>query len=198
MRKLLTAILAVLALCGLSVVAAPATAEPAAPAATQAAATGWAMGGLPNYWTICAANGVGGTYWADLVRKWTWAGHELDLRVQNRCDGYSITNRFTFEYMNSATESCAEITNGHRTWSPARQKYIWDRNPIVWVNINNKCTTDSVSYDHQVQLAVGWLLGLYPDAQDCNCVMGNTVNDIYSIRYVVLHDILDMDVVYRH
>lgn len=118
--------------------------------------------------------------------------------VQNRCDGYSITNRFTLESLNSTTIACAKITQAHQTWSPARGKYIWDQNPILWVNINDKCTTTPTSYDHRVQMYIGWLLGLYPDPGDCNCVMGNTTNDIYSIRYVVLHDILDQDVVYRH
>lgn len=170
----------------------------ARPVGTDAAANGWAMGGYPNYWTICAANGVGGTYWPNVIRQWNWAGHELVLNVANRCDGYSITNRFTFEYLNSSTESCGKITNSHKTWSPARGKYIWDQNPILWVNINAKCTTNSISYDHQIQEYVGWLLGLAPDPHDCNCVMGNTVQDRNTVRYTVLGDVNDMDVIYRH
>lgn len=209
MRRLMIVIIACMAL--LVGLAAQAQAEPQrtevtttqqVPTATEASATGWAMGGYPNYWTICAANGVGGTYWPNLITKWTWAGHELDLRVQNRCDGYSITNRFTFEYYTDSTNTCAKITNAHKTWSPARQKYIWDQNPILWININDICAgvggTNPTRYDHNVQEWVGWLLGLYPDLQDCNCVMGNTANDRDTIRYVVLHDILDMDVVYAH
>lgn len=180
-----------------------ASAEPAQspyrPAVTQAAATGWAMGGYPNYWTICAANGVGGTYWPNLVRKWTWVGHELNLVVQNRCDGYSITNRFTFEYYNNESDpNCAKITNNHKTWSPARGKYIWDQNPVLWVNIRSGCADNPTEYDHNVQEYVGWLLGLEPDPDLCSCVMGTQAWDRNNIRYVVLHDILDMDVVYRH
>ena len=170
----------------------------ATPDSTDAAATGWAMGGYPNYWTICAVDAVGGGTWSVLARNWTWPYHELNLIVGNRCDGYSITNRFTFNYQNSATESCGKILNGHKTWSPARGRYIWDAGPILIVNINDKCTNDPVSYDHQVQEYIGWLLGLQPDPQDCDCVMGNTLQDRDTIRYVVGHDILDMDVVYRH
>lgn len=201
MRKILTAVTAVLMLCGIAVMPASASQDTAqAPAAAQASATGWAMGGYPNYWTVCAANGVGTAYWANLVGNWTWPGHELDLRVQNRCDGYSITNRFTFTYYTDANDpNCAKITNNHRTWSPARGKYIWDQNPILWVNLKQVCIAGgSVEYDHRVQMYVGWLLGLNLDPTTCYCVMGSGGYDRGNTRYVVLHDILDMDVVYRH
>jgi hypothetical protein len=172
----------------------------ATPDSTDAAATGWAMGGYPDYWDICAANGVGGTYWPYLVDKWNWAGHEIVLHPLNRCDGYSITNRFTYEYFTSTTESCGKITNTHKTWSPARGRYIWDQNPILWVNLAGKCTAnnDPTTNDHQIQEYVGWLLGLAPDNGICSCVMGNTTTDRANVRFVVLHDVLDMDVVYNH
>lgn len=167
------------------------------PQAPAAAATGWAMGGMPNYWTVCAINGVGGTYWPNLVRQWDWAGHELDLIVGNRCDGYSTTNKFTFKYYNDPGDSnCAKII-GTKTWNAARGKYVWNA-PTLWVNIRDGCADNPTEYDHNVQEYVGWLLGLYPDAQNCDCVMGNTTEDRNSVRYVVIHDILDMNVIYNH
>jgi hypothetical protein len=202
MRKAALLLACIGALFALLSVTAPANAEEVqvpvvstqAPASVQANETDWKMGGLPNHYTICVANGYGPT--AGVITNWNWQGRKLDVRLQNRCDGYSITNRMTIDNLYQTGAACLTITNTHKTWSPGQGKYIWDANPVVWINTASPCFSNNIELYHRIQMYVGYVLGLFTDSSQCLCVMGSSDYDINNIPYVTNGDSVDMAGVY--
>lgn len=171
---------------------------PTAQAQTETAQTGsngFGMGGLPNFWTICVANGYGPT--AGLITNWNWAGHRLAVHVQNRCDGYSATNRMTIDNIFATGAPCIQFTNTHTTAIVGRKgKDIFDQNIVVWINTAAPCFDSNTELYHNIQRGVGYALGLSYNPNQCSCVQGATQADINSIPYVVNADVLDMGVDY--
>lgn len=197
MRKILTALAAVLMLCaGVQT----ATADPSVETSTAGALTGsngLGMGGLPNFWTICVANGYGPT--AGLITNWNWAGHRLAVHVQNRCDGYSATNRMTIDNYAVTNAPCITFSNTHTTYILGRKgKAIFDQNVVVWINTAAPCFDNNIELYHNIQRGVGYVLGLSYNPIECGCVQGATQEDINGIPYVTNADALDMGVDYDH
>jgi hypothetical protein len=176
---------------GLSLISVPANAKPET---VETGSNGFAMGGYPNYWTICVANGYGPT--AGVINNWNWEGFRLTVNVQNRCDGYSITNRMTIDNFATMGGACIVYTNTHKTWSPARGKYIWDQNPVVWINTVAGCFDNNTELYHNIQKGVGYVLGLGYNPNTCGCIMGSSDYDTNNIPYVTYGDALDMNVIY--
>lgn len=192
MRKIITILTA---LCALALGISSAEQAQASPVVAQTGANGFAMGSYPNYWTICVANGYGPT--AGLVENWgNWPGRRLVVNALNRCTGYSITNRMTIEAENAPGGACISYTNTHKTWSPARGKYIWDQNPIVWINTAPGCFDNNTELYHNIQKGVGYVLGIGYNPNGCLCVMGSDSFDTNNIPYVVNADSLDASVIY--
>lgn len=180
MRK----IFVVLALLAASLFAVtPATAK------STTGANGFAAGGYPNYWTLCVANGYGPT--AGVINNWNDWGYRLHIAVQNRCDGYSITNRMTIDNMYVTNGPCIAFNNTQVAWSPARGKYIWTNNLIVWINTAAPCFDNNIELYHNIQRGVGYWLGLAYDPDQCLCVMGSSYYDINNIPYVTHGDVYD-------
>ena len=162
---------------------------PTATAKVETGANGFAAGGYPNYWTLCVANGYGPT--AGVINNWNNWGYRLHVSIQNRCDGYSITNRATIDSQNAPGAACIDFDNEHKTWSPARGKYIWDQNPIMWINTAPGCFDNNTELYHNIQKAVGYWLGLGYNPNICDCIMGSTSQDTNNIPYVTYGDVFD-------
>jgi hypothetical protein len=133
---------------------------PAAPATIETAGNGNAMGVLPNYWTLCVANGYGPTVGGPVL-SWNYPTLALTISLQNRCDGYSITNRMTIDNLSNAG-ACIQYSNTRTTaptkyihWGP--YFYIWNQNPVIWVN--TQCNNPGV-IEHSACKGVGYILGL--------------------------------------
>jgi hypothetical protein len=173
----------------------PAQAEPAAVQVERTSK----MGALPAQSTICAANGVGSSYpqLEYAVEKWNDASYgALHLSVLNRCDGYSITNRMTIEAYFDSTTTCGKFTNLGKYWDSTQQKYIYNQNPIVWVNLSDYCVGTDTAEAHWFQMLVGYILGLdYVNVSPYR-VMCSTAWCIGNIKYVTVQDIRDMAGVY--
>lgn len=189
MRKILIAITAILALLAISTPANAGEQIQQTPSTVQAEEQ-WKMGGLPNHYTICVANGIGGTYNTEYVlEQWTQLSYgALNLSVRNICTGYSITNRMTIESYVDSTTSCVKFTNTHKTWSPAQGKYIWDQNVVVWVNHSDYCLPNDTAHAHRLQMYVGYILGLSYITSGCSYVMTATICGINGIKYVTNTD----------
>lgn len=170
----------------------PASAQ--GPTKVETGSNGFAMGGYPNYWTICVANGYGPT--AGVVNNWNWEGRRLAVHVQNRCDGYSITNRMTIDNQNVPGAACIQFSNNHTTYSPARGKKIYDGNIVVWINTAPGCFDNNIELYHNMQRGVGQALGLGPNVNSCYCVVGANSYDTNNIPYVINADSQDMNVIY--
>lgn len=195
---LAVAVIAVFGVTPTQAAAPTSVAAPAVAAAPAAAATGWKLGGLPNSWTICVANGVGTTYVKSLVERWNAPAYRLKVSVLNRCDSYSITNRMTLYYYNEpGSTTCAKFENTHKSWDAVQRKYIWDQNVILKVNINDYCASSPTEYDHRFQMYTGYLFGLYYDVEACDCVMGSSSYDLNNSRYVTYRDVTDMNEIYK-
>lgn len=157
--------------------------------AVQTGANGFAAGGYPNYWTLCVANGYGPT--AGVINNWNDWGFRMHVSVQNRCDGYSITNRMTIDNAYVTGGPCIAFGNTQTAWSPARGKYIWTNNLIVRINTAAPCFDSNTELYHNIQRGVGYWLGLAYDPAQCLCVMGSTQYDINNIPYVTYGDVYD-------
>lgn len=157
------------------------------------------MGALPAQSTICAANGVGSAYptLEYAVEKWNDASYgALHLTVLNRCDGYSITNRMTIEGYFDGTTTCGKFTNLGKSWDSAQGKYIYNQNPIIWVNLSDFCVGTDTVEAHRFQMYVGYILGLdYVNVSPYR-VMCYTAWCLANIKYVTVQDIRDMAGVY--
>lgn len=188
MRKATTLLASIGLLVAALISGAPAQAAPQAPAVSQSAQMeDWKMGALPMQGTICAANGIGGTYPLKYVlEKWNNPSYSgLALSVLNRCDGYSITNRLTVESYVAAGTSCAKFTNTGSHWDSVQGKYIWDQNIVVWVNHSDYCMPNDTAHAHRLALYVGYILGFtVQNGFDCYCVMGGSTWSINNIKYV--------------
>ncbi len=168
---------------------------PQSPTTTSTAGNGYAMGVRPNYYTICVANGYGPSAGGPVL-SWNYTGFRLDVRLQNRCDGYSVTNRLTIDNVNNSG-SCIQYTRlnstaptkyFHDVWSG----YIWNNNPVVWINTSAACFQNSAQLYHNMAKGIGYILGLaYSTCTDC--VMGNN-NLIYNATY---GDAVDANVIYQ-
>jgi hypothetical protein len=199
------ALVAVLGASCLGLVASQASATVDAPAAiTSQAGTQTAqvernqkMGALPMQSTICAANGVGGTYpLAYVLGQWNDTSYgALRLSVLNRCDGYSITNRLTVEAYTDSTSTCGKFTQAGSVWDARQGKYIYNQNPVVWVNLNDICAGNDTVKAHRFAMYVGYILGL-GYTTTTNRVMCNTSWCNNNIKYVTGYDIRDMAGVY--
>ena len=165
------------------------------PATVLTGSNGFGMGGLPNFWTICVANGYGPT--AGLITNWNWEGHRLAVHVQNRCDGYSITNRMTIDNYSATNAPCITFGNTHTTKILGRKgKNIFDQNVIVYINTAAPCFDNNIELYHNIQRGVGYVLGLSYNPVLCFCIQGSTQEDINNIPYVTNGDALDMAVDY--
>jgi hypothetical protein len=157
------------------------------------------MGGLPAQNVICAANGVGSSYpqLEYAVEHWNDTNYgALRLSVLNRCDGYSITNRMTIEGYFDATTTCGKFTNLGKAWDSVQGKYIYNQNPIVWVNLSDYCVGTDTAEAHWFQMLVGYILGLNYVNTSPYRVMCYTAWCIGNIKYVTFPDIQDMAAVY--
>jgi hypothetical protein len=192
MRKLITIITA---LCTVAVgigLTAPAQ------AVVDSAGNGYAMGVQPNYWTICVANGYGPTVGGPVL-SWNYPGRQLAVHLQNRCDGYSITNRLTIDNINNSG-ACIQYTRLNNT-APTKYQhggsgagyYIWNNNPVIWINTRSGCNNAGGQLEHNAGKGMGYILGLAYD--DCNdCIMGPDNN---LVTRASNGDSLDANVIYQ-
>lgn len=160
-----------------------------APERAQTGANGYAAGGYPNYWTLCVANGYGPT--AGVINNWNDWGYRLHIAVQNRCDGYSITNRMTIDNVHIPNGSCITFGNTQSAWSPARGKQIWTNNLVAKINTAEPCFSNNVELYHNIQRAVGYWLGLAMNLVQCLCIQGSGSFDVNNIPYVTNGDVVD-------
>lgn len=158
-------------------------------------ATGWKMGGLPNHWTICVANGYGPTA-EGLIENWNWSGFRLAVNVLNRCDGYSVTNRMTIDNFYQPGGVCIKYTRMERGNIDSQSAVIFTNNPVVSVNTASPCFDSNVELYHNIARGVGHVLGLHYMTVTCLCVMGATNYDITTTPYVTYKDAFWMNKVY--
>jgi hypothetical protein len=208
MRKILAVLGAFLSIfLGLAAVApaqanAPVVTSIAAPAASQSAQWSIAdskMGALPMQNVICVANGFGTTYPMEYVlEKWNApATGALSLTVRNTCTGYSITNRLTVaKYTDSGSPNCGKFSNLGSYWDSVQGFYIWNQNPVVWLNQNEFCTSSDTIRAHNAAMFVGAILGLMYSTCDCNEVMSKSIYSVENVKYVTGTDINHMTYVY--
>lgn len=206
-RKILVALVALGAIWGMSaspvqaeaptIITAQSVAEPAPKA--EAVERDTKMGALPYQWQVCVANGIIGYNTEWVLEKWTQASYgALQLVVRNRCyEDYSITNRLTVDtYIDgAATAPCGKFSNLGKYWDPSQQKYIWNQNPVVWLNVADKCVPTDTTYAHRLAMYVGYILGLnYVTAH--YYVMGTTSYALENVKYVTNQDRIWMAGVY--
>lgn len=204
MRKILIVLAFCLALLSISAPVANATWDWGTPTPTPAlqpttetvetAGNGFAMGVLPNYWTLCVANGYGPTV-VGPVGSWNYEGRALTISIRNICTGYSITNRMTIDNINNggACLQYANLGNGgqFQHWGP--YYYIWNQNPIIFVNTRSGCNNAGGQLVHNAAKGVGYILGLaYSTCSDC--VMGPDNN---LVPYATNGDSLDANTIYQ-
>lgn len=204
MRRILAVVATALALClgGLTAQAqSTGTQAPSAPAVADTALTpghGYAMGVRPYYYNICVANGYGASA-PGPVTSWNDSGFQLHVVIQNRCDGYSVTNRMTIDNVNNAG-ACIQYSRLESTYPTKYQHgalwfgYIWNNNPVVWINTETpRCNHYPGQIYHNMAKGVGYILGLaYSDCFDC--IMGDYTNGTTEATY---GDKIDMNVIYR-
>lgn len=166
-----------------------------APDTVDTAGNGFAMGVLPNYWTLCVANGYGPTVGGPVLG-WNYPGRALTISLQNRCSEYSITNRMTIDNVNNAG-ACIQYSNlGHTStqrqhWGP--YYWIWNQNPVIWVNTRSGCNNAGGQLEHNAAKGVGYILGLaYGTCSDC--VMGPDNN---LVTRATNGDSLDANTIYQ-
>jgi len=166
----------------------------ASPDAVDTAGNGFAMGVLPNYWTLCVANGYGPTVGGPVL-SWNYPGRALTISLRNVCTGYSITNRMTIDNVNNAG-ACIQYSNlGNmglqQHWGP--YYYIWNQNPVIWVNTRSGCNNAGGQLVHNAAKGVGYILGLaYSTCNDC--VMGPDNN---LVPGATNGDSLDANTIYQ-
>lgn len=165
------------------------------PAAMLTPGNGFAMGVLPNYWTLCVANGYGPTVGGPVL-SWNYPGRALTISLRNVCTGYSITNRMTIDNVNNAG-ACIQYSNlGHTAtqqqhWGP--YYWIWNQNPVIWINTRSGCNNAGGQLEHNAAKGVGYILGLaYGTCSDC--VMGPDNNFVTRATNA---DSLDANVIYQ-
>lgn len=165
-----------------------------APDVIDTAGNGFAMGVLPNYWTLCVANGYGPTVGGPVL-SWNYPGRALAISLRNICTGYSITNRMTIDNINNSG-ACLQYANlGNmglqQHWGP--YYYIWNQNPIIFVNTRSGCNNAGGQLVHNAAKGVGYILGLaYGTCNDC--VMGPDNNGVIAATN---GDSLDANVIYQ-
>lgn len=195
MKRFIASLL-MLAGIGVGLTMVPAEATVSTPAAVQSAGNGYAMGVLPNYWTLCVANGYGPTV-VGPVASWNYPGRALTISVRNTCTGYSVTNRMTIDNINNSG-ACIQYTRLNNTaptkyqhWGP--YYYIWNNNPVIWINTRTGCNNAGGQLEHNAAKGVGYILGLAYD--DCNdCVMGPDNN---LVTRATNGDSLDANTIYQ-
>lgn len=162
---------------------------------------GYAMGVKPNYWTICVANGYGPTV-SGPVLSWNYPTHQLEVHLQNRCDGYSVTNRMTIDNVNNSG-ACIQYQRlnntaptGYQHGGTGAYYYIWNNNPIVDINTRAGCNNAGGQLEHNAAKGVGYILGLaYSTCSGADaCVMGADNNGVTRATF---GDNVDMNVIYR-
>lgn len=196
LRKVLITLAMTLALLGISSQA-NATwdwGKTGSPDTVDTAGNGFAMGVLPNYWTLCVANGYGPTV-VGPVGSWNYEGRALTISIRNVCTGYSITNRMTIDNINNAG-ACIQYSNlgnggQFQHWGP--YYYIWNQNPVIWINTRSGCNNAGGQLVHNAAKGVGYILGLvYSTCSDC--VMGPDNN---LVPYATNGDSLDANTIYQ-
>jgi hypothetical protein len=214
MRKATIVLGVILAFLGLGLVATPAQADDssrevsstatawdwgtqAAPDSTDSAGNGYAMGVRPNWWTLCIANGYGPTV-VGPAASWNYPGRALTISVRNVCTGYSVTNRMTIDNINNSG-ACIQYTRLNNT-APTQLAhlyaawYIWNNNPVIWINTRSGCNGAGGQLEHNAGKGVGYILGLAYD--DCStCLMGPDSNNVTRASN---GDSLDANVIYQN
>lgn len=170
--------------------------EPTVGDSTDAIENQIKMGALPAQYKICVANGIVGYNTEYVLEKWTQLSYgALNLVVQNRCSDYSITNRLTVETYSSSAGGCGKFTQAGNHWDAAQGKYIYDQNPVVWLNTRDSCVPTDSFYAHRLAMYVGYILGV--NYQNCNYyVMCNTSYALQTAKYVTGQDKIWMAGVY--
>lgn len=193
MRKATIVLALIIALFGLT---APAQAAPAVTTGVQVE-TAYKMGALPAQYKICVINGVGADYPLEyLLERWNEASYgALQLVVQNRCTGYSITNRMTVYAYIDNTSTCGIITQRGSYWDPSQQKNIYNQNPIIYVNQNSLCASNDTEQAHRFAMYVGVVLGLGYETATWK-VMGTNLTALNNVKYPTAADKQDMAGVY--
>jgi hypothetical protein len=166
----------------------------ATPDGAETAGNGFAMGVLPNYWTLCVANGYGPTVGGPVL-SWNQPPRALTIALRNVCVyDYSITNRMTIDNINNAG-ACIQYSNLgngglHQHWGP--YYYIWNQNPVIWINTRSGCNGPG-QIEHNAGKGVGYILGLaYGTCNDC--IMGPDNNLVTRATW---GDGLDADQIYQ-
>lgn len=198
MRKA-TILIALGALFGTLLVTTPAESVPEttqAPAVVQADEQNWKMGARPASSTVCLANGVAGYPMAYLLSFLTNASSGLKLQVTNRCDGYSVTNRFTITTYVASGTSCSKYTQATQTYDAVQGKYIFNANPVIWANVSDYCMPNDTAKAHRFALFVEYILGLTPETYQCKGTIGSTVACINQVKYPQSYDRLGLNQVY--
>ncbi len=172
------------------------------PAEASTSSVQWAerdtkMGARPASSVICIANGIANYPTEYVLEKWNRSGYALALTVRNSCTGYSVTNRMTVTlYRDDNTPNCGKFTNLGRQWDAVQGKYIWNQNPVVWLNTNPYCAANDTIWAHNMAMFTGVILGLDYSTCDCNEVMSTSTHSVNTVKYVTLLDIQHMGAVY--
>lgn len=197
MRKATIILALLLALFGLT--AAPAQAVVSVPTATTTAQVElqYKMGALPAQSKICIANGVGADYPLEyLLERWNdFSYSALRLVVQNRCSTYSITNRMTVYAYTDNTTTCGIITQRGNYWDSTQGKYIYNQNPLIYVNQNAYCASNDTEQAHRFAMYVGVILGLGYETATYK-VMGTNATALNNVKYPTGYDVRDAAGVY--
>lgn len=153
------------------------------------------MGALPLHYKICVANGIAGynTEWT--LEHWTQLSYgALNLVVAGNCvtAGYSVTNRMTVDTYVDAAGGCGKFTRLERYWDGQQGKYIYNNNPVVWLNVRDSCVPNDTAYAHRLTMYVGYILGLNYGGTCYYYVMCQDTQAVNGVKYVTTKDRSDM------
>lgn len=158
MKRLLTGLVALLMILGLS--------------AQTAQASEWALLSGWRFYTpsVCMAIGDNGIEAGAIAQKWNVAsGGELKITASSNCvtAGYPPSRRFTIDTFRdvSSTAPCAKVTDhngnyldGGADGDAVNGWWRYTNNPIAWVN--TWCFSSTTRRRHATSAAIGNVLGL--------------------------------------
>jgi hypothetical protein len=182
-KRLLTGLVAVLAILGLS--------------AQTAQASEWALLSGWRFYTssVCMAIGDNGIEAGVIAQKWNVAsGGELKITASSNCvtAGYPPSRRFTIDTFTDTSSSapCVKRTDhnggyldGGADGTAVNGWWRYINNPITWAN--KACFSDVTARRHATSAAIGYVLGLdtlKTSAYDSR-VMNFTDYSIFNIPY---------------
>lgn len=157
----------------------------------------WKMGGRPASSTICVANGIAGLNVGFVFDQLERADSSLSIVTENRCDGYSITNRMTVDDASWSGTSCAQFLNTGRVYDSVQGKYIWNQNVVIRYNTSDYCWGTETAKRHRLAMFMEYILGAsYEVNAPCLGTIGSYPSCINTWRDPQQHDRDIMRVIY--